>query len=175
MDKGKAIFQGENVGKAIDLYYNRFANNEQNIIFSDNSVSLKKLELLNVRGYINEIPQLEWQDDLVLLVELKIESLIEIPEFYITIFDKEQRPVALLKPNIESTGLKINNGFIKVEISHPKIQLSKGIYSINFTAITMKSKAPLLRMNNALSFQMIYEEEIWPPFLLNVKFENVDN
>src|SRR5690606_6424844 len=55
MDHGKAQFQGENVGKAIDLYYTRFADNDQNIIFNDNSVSLKKIELQNVRGYINNI------------------------------------------------------------------------------------------------------------------------
>src|SRR5690606_9860492 len=47
LDRGKAQFQGDDVGKAIDLYYTRFAHNESNVILNDNSVSIKKIELLN--------------------------------------------------------------------------------------------------------------------------------
>ncbi len=174
MDHGKVQFQGEDVGKAIDLYYARFANNESNVIFNDNSVLLQKIELLNVRGYTSGIPQLEWLDDFNLLVELKVENLNEIPEIYTVIVDKEQRPVALIEPNIPTTGLKLVNGFIKFKIKIPNLQLSKGTYSLNFTVITMENKTPILRINNALSFQMIYDREIWPPFFLKSKYENID-
>ena len=172
MNKGEAIFQGDDVGKSIDLYYNRFANVEENILFSDGSVSLKKIELLNTRSDLNGIPQIQWGDDFTLSIELKAEELYEIPEFYITISDKEQRPVALLEPNNKTTDLKIENGWIKFKIKLPNIQLSKGTYSINFNAVTMSMKTPLLRINNAFSFQVTYERETWPPFLLSTTFEN---
>ncbi len=175
MDKGSAIFQGDNVGKAIDLYYNRFANVEQNIIYSDGSVSLYKIELLNTRSELNGIPQIQWGDDFTLYIELKAEELQEIPEFYLTISDKEQRAVALLEPNNKTIDLKIENGRIKCKIIHHKIQMSKGTYSINFTAITIDNKTPLLRINNALNFQVVSEREIWPSFLLETSFETVQN
>ena len=174
MDKGEAIFQGDDVGKAIDLYYNRFANIEHNIIFSDGSVTLESIELLSVRNDFNGIPQIKWEDDLTILVDLKTELLKEVPEFYITISDKEQRPVALLHPNTREMELKIENGRIKCKIVHPKIQMSKGTYSINFTVITINNKTPILRINNALIFQVTNEREIWPSFLLKTKFENIE-
>jgi len=172
MNKGEAIFQGDDVGKSIDLYYNRFANVEENVLFSDGSVSLKKIEVLNTSSDLNGIPQIQWGDDFILFIELKAEELYEIPEFYITISDKEQRPVALLEPNNKTTDLKIENGWIKFKIKLPNIQLSKGTYSINFNAVTMSMKTPLLRINNAFSFQVTYERETWPPFLLSTTFEN---
>ena len=173
MDHGTAEFQGEDVGKAIDLYYNRFAQNENNIVFDDGSLKLETIELLDTVGLVNGIPQLNWGDDLQLLIELKIKIPIKLSEFYITISDKEQRPVALLKPNDETLVLKQEGDTIKFLIKHLNMQLSKGVYSINFTALTMNTKTPLLRVNSALSFQIIYDREVWPPFLLNTSFENV--
>src|SRR5690554_6100308 len=38
MDRGQSKFQGDDVSKAIDLYYTRFANNKTNIIFDDGSL-----------------------------------------------------------------------------------------------------------------------------------------
>ena len=175
MNKGEAIFQGDDVGKSIDLYYNRFANVEENILFSDGSVSLKKIELLNTRSDLNGIPQIQWGDDFTLSIELKAEELYEIPEFYITISDKEQRPAALLEPNNKTTDLKIENGWIKCKIKHPNIQLSKGTYSINLTIVTLDRKEPLFRINNTLTFQINYERETWPPFLLKTSFENTES
>ena len=45
MDKGLPKFQGTNVSKAIDLYYTRFANNDSNVVFTDDSIKLETIEL----------------------------------------------------------------------------------------------------------------------------------
>src|SRR5690554_414241 len=60
MDKGEAVFQGEDVGKAIDKYYTRFADNESNVVFDDGSIELNEVKLLNPVGIDKEIPQLNW-------------------------------------------------------------------------------------------------------------------
>ena len=62
--KGVSKFQGNDVGKAIDLYYTRFANNESNVVFDDGSIEFEKVELLDVKSYENNIPQIQWGDNL---------------------------------------------------------------------------------------------------------------
>src|SRR5690606_6244905 len=51
MERGEALFQGDEVGKAIDKYYTRFADNESNVIFTDGSLELEKVELSNPIGF----------------------------------------------------------------------------------------------------------------------------
>src|SRR5690606_395569 len=61
MDRGEAVFQGEDVGKAIDKYYARFVYNESNVVFDDGSISLEEVHLLH--PITNEpINQLNWGD-----------------------------------------------------------------------------------------------------------------
>src|SRR5690606_1726827 len=97
MDKGEAIFQGDEVGKAIDKYYTRFADNESNVIFDDGSIILEEASLINAIDTEDGMKQINWGDDLEIYFKFKLKKQIETPWFYITIFDKEQRPIALLQ------------------------------------------------------------------------------
>ena len=171
MEHGNTQFQGNDVGKAIDLYYTRFAQNESNVVFSDGSIELEKVALITNEPN-SEIPQINWGDDLKIHFKFKIGELIEIPQFTVSIFDKEQRPVALLKNNNINSGLEIKNKEIEFVISHKNIQLSKGIYSINISVGKLQTGEPLLRVNGVISFQLIDYEQVWPPFLLNSTYEN---
>ena len=47
LENGKVNFQGEDVAKAIDLYYSRFVQNETNKVFSDGSIDLLKVNIVN--------------------------------------------------------------------------------------------------------------------------------
>lgn len=170
MENGKSQFQGEEVGKAIDLYYTRFAENETNVVFDDGSIVMEKVELLNTRGHEKGISQLEWGDDLILSLRFKTHREIQAPQFTLNIFDKEQRPVAMLEQNKDS--LLVKENLISFEVKHPKVQLSKGIYSINLSATPHNSTAPILRMNGILVFQIIHQQEIWQPFFLEAEYSN---
>ena len=59
MEHGGAQFQGDNVGKGIDLYYARFAQNESNIVFSDGSILLEQIKILSPRNKLG-INLLNW-------------------------------------------------------------------------------------------------------------------
>ncbi|MDN3492439.1 ABC transporter ATP-binding protein [Winogradskyella bathintestinalis] len=169
MEHGASKFQGDDVGKAIDLYYTRFASNDSNVVFDDGSVVLDKVDILNVKKE-HGLAQLNWGDDLCIDLSFKNRSLKKLPAFNITIFDKEQRPVALLTPNMSSSEIEFNTNEIRFKIIHKKLQLSKGIYSVNISVSNLENKAPFLRINSVLDFQMINDVETWPPFLLEANY-----
>jgi len=169
MDKGKSVIQGEDVGKAIDMYYTHFADNDQNIVFDDGSVELEQVEIPDAT-YLEGIPQVTWGETLKLKFRFSIKRPMNVPFFGINIMDKEQRPVAVLKRNPENSDLEIKDGVLEFTVIHKHLQLSKGLYSINISVSEFVRKNPVLRINSILSFQVNYEEETWPPFLLKSEY-----
>lgn len=174
MEKGQSKFQGEDVSKAIDLYYTRFANNESNVVFDDGSLKLEQVEIPDAT-YLEGIPQVPWGETLKLKFRFSIKRPMNVPFFGINIMDKEQRPVAVLKRNPENSDLEIKDGVLEFTVIHKHLQLSKGLYSINISVSEFVRNNPVLRINSILSFQVNYEEEIWPPFLLKSEFKAVNN
>ncbi|WP_339611567.1 ABC transporter ATP-binding protein [uncultured Planktosalinus sp.] len=173
MENGIAKYQGEDVAKGIDLYYARFINNETNTVFDDGSICLVEVQLLdpNTNQPTN---QLDWGADLKLYFRFKIDKEIdEVPVFNVILFDKEQRPVAILRENDVNAEIKIKNNEIKFVIRHNKIQLSKGIYSLNVSANYKSNNAPLIRINNCFTFQVLHNKDVWQPFLLDSEYQSV--
>ncbi len=170
MDKGVNIFSGNNVAKAIDLYYNRFSNNESTVVFSDGSIKLEKVELVGIKIVQNGIPQIKWKDDIEIYFSFRITNKIERPRFNISISDKEQRPVAIFKPNDDNTDFYYSGDMINFNVKHSNLQLAKGIYSLNISVYKINGQLPYLRMNGIISFQINYEDEVWEPFMLDSYF-----
>ncbi len=173
MEKGGSIKQGEDVSGAIDTYYGRFANNEMNVVFDDGSIDLKVIQIITPYHNENGLPQLHWGDNLEIYFEWLIKKEDTSPQFSIILFDKEQRPIAILDWK-KTSGIDRKNKLLRFSLIHKNIQLSRGIYSINILVSFGNTRAPYLRINNALSFQILQEEEIWPPFLLKTEFNNKD-
>ncbi|MGO2103610.1 MAG: ABC transporter ATP-binding protein [Psychroflexus halocasei] len=170
MDRGKPKFQGENVSKAIDLYYTRFSDNSSNVVFTDDTIKLKNIDIPNVPR-VENLPQVNWDETLELEIEFET-TLKKLPCITVVIFDKEQRPVALIEP-LEDEGV-LDSKSLKYNIKVPNIQLSKGIYNINISASDKPNSTPRLRINSVQSFQIIHDQETWPPFLLK-SFTQVNN
>ena len=168
MDKGISKYQGEDTSKAIDLYYNRFSQNEMNVVFTDDSIKLKDANILDNNGNILEKNVLKWGDDLNIKLEWDVIKKLKSPKFDIIIFDKEQRPVALLEWNKENI-IDIADDKVVFITTHKNIQLSKGLYSINILVNTGKSRKPHLRINGVTNFHILHEKEVWPPFLLRTE------
>ena len=167
MDKGKAKFQDKDVSKAIDLYYTKFANNESNIVFTDHTLQLEKIEVINATQF-ESVPQLKWGDDLKLKIQFKLfKDIDESLKIKLIIFDKEQRPVALMQDlNFDYSSL-VKDRILIVNMIHNRLQLSKGVYSLN-VSITNRFGVSY-RANAILELQITHEVEVWEPFLLEAK------
>jgi lipopolysaccharide transport system ATP-binding protein len=174
MDNGKSKYQGQDVAKGIDLYYTRFVSNESNVVFTDGSIELEKVELLNPSSLENGVPMLNWGNDLIFKFRFKIvNNLDNVPIFKILIFDKEQRPVAIIEPNNQFSNLNIVDNCISFKLIIDNIQLSKGFYSINLNVSNKRQSDPILRVNNIYEFMINHEIDVWQPFLLKSKFDNL--
>jgi len=169
MDKGKTIFQGLDVPKAIDRYYEKFKSNDRITIFDEGSLELVETSLVDAKTG-NEISELNWGADLKLYFKFNLKKKISMPMFNIIIFDKEQRPVAILEKNNSKANLSITENEIEFFTLHKNVQLSKGVYFISIAVIKSGTKEHLLRVNDVLSFQILNEREVWMPFMLKTEY-----
>lgn len=172
MEKGKPLFQGKDVAAAIDKYYARFMINERNVIFDDESIELVRTKFLDLVEGDDGLQQLNWNEDLKIYFKFKIKKSIPIPWFHITIADKEQRHVAVLKHNKENSNIHLRGDILEFVVKHPNLQLSKGLYSFDVAVTAKDTLEPLLRVNGILALQVISDREVWPPFMLFTEFED---
>jgi lipopolysaccharide transport system ATP-binding protein len=173
MDGGKEKFLGSDISKGIDLYYSRFMQGEDKVVFDDGSLEMEKIELLQAPLNEKNIPILNWQDDFVLYLKFKIKKPLDsVPMFKIVIYDKEQRPVAMLEPNAKEAAMGILGNSLEFTVRHPKIQLSKGLYSVNMNIFKDKSINAIYGINQSLFFQMTHKDDYYHPFLLASSYED---
>lgn len=173
LEKGQAIFQGSDISAGIDMYYSRFAENGNNKVVFDRGEDAALLSI--VLGEAAQ-PQgnymLNRLEDLVVHFELRVRAHITKPYILLTVFDKEQRPVGICQSD---TGLGENNitrkegeyVFYTVKVVLPRINLSKGLYSLSFSVTEGFRSQPLLRLQSVCSFQVLSPNDVWPP----VEFE----
>lgn len=175
LEQGKPKFQGENVSKAIDLYYTRFSNNDSNVVFDDGSISLDSIQLLLKTTSTDSVPQIHWNEDFDLKLRFKTYKKELNLDFIVIIIDKEQRPVASFERNNTCKLFNANNGIIEFRLLHQKLQLSKGVYSINIVAKKRDSKEPVYRANSVYDFQVLHSDEIWEPMLLEANYFSLNS
>lgn len=174
MEKGRGIFQGENVSKAIDMYYNKFLEeSKSNVVFTDDSIAFSEayIEGFEQTDGIYSIP---WGSSIDLKFVLKNISLKNIPYISLAVYDKEQRGVAEILPEGQSLSLVGANGYMSFTFRLKNIYLSKGLYNITLTASKNHSSNVNFKVHKALTIQIEHDQEIWTPFLLDAaltKFE----
>lgn len=168
MDRGKPKYQGSNVSTAIDLYYTRFTTNDSNVVFTNNSIELIKTKLKNSRT-IRNVEQLKWGEDLVIDFQFKLKSEIKDDlDIVFVIYDKEQRPVAVLTDTMDQIIKSITGNLLEFQLEHKKLQLSKGMYNLNVEITS--NQGPVYRANSILEFQVSHNKAIWQPFMLDTNF-----
>lgn len=163
MEKGQVKYQGEDVSKGIDLYYNRFAQCEGNVVFDNEDLALNNFSIMtDSEGFVN------WGEKFSLSLNLKRKKLLSYPiELYLEFKDKEQRPIAGLRNEVHSNNSLLTNLDIKIIID--ELQFSKGIYSIDLVINNSESNSPVYRINDFANFQVSHNDQMWVPF--NLKFK----
>lgn len=174
LSKGKPEFQGENVSKGIDLYYNSFLTNEEsNVVFTDNSIKLIDASLENIKSE-NGIYKINWRDSINLKFTIKNFNLKKMPFISFAIYDKEQRGIAEVFPDNQilkdiETNTEINFHFV-----FKNLNLSKGVYNITFSASETHSINSYYKVHKAITIKVDHELQIWTPFLIDSELKYVN-
>ncbi|WP_265132321.1 ABC transporter ATP-binding protein [Chryseobacterium oranimense] len=161
MDHGKVEYQGNEIGKGIQLYYNKFSNNSENKVY-DNGI----LELISVQTDLinNEIHR---NQDFNLTFEFKINKPVdELPTLYLEFKDKEQKPIAGISVQEYRGDIKQSTKIVyKTTVKNPLFTLGKYIMDVGL--YNPATESPYLRINNILEFTIGGEKEQWIPFELD--------
>ncbi|MGB5982855.1 MAG: ABC transporter ATP-binding protein [Nonlabens sp.] len=164
MDKGKSRYQGTDVSKGIDLYYQRFGDIKMSTLMESSKIKYRSCSINGLETKTG-VPKINWLDDVRFELTFENLDMTQSPFLLISIFDKEQRPVAIVNNDLQPT--KIEKGTFSFKVDLKKIQLSKGIYHLNIYLSDKKRSSPILKVNNVGSFQIISEMDISPPLLLD--------
>ena len=161
MDHGKVEYQGKEIGKGIQLYYNKFSNNSQNKVYDNNTFELISVQtdLLN-----NEIRR---HQDFNLTFEFKINKPVdELPILYLEFKDKEQKPIAGISVKEDKEDVRQGTKIIyKTTVKNPLFTLGK--YILDVGLYEPATESPHLRINNIIEFIVGGEKEQWIPFELD--------
>lgn len=160
MEKGQVQYLGDDVSKGIDLYYEKFSNVNHAEIFNSHELELVRLDIEN--------ECIEWLGDLIVNIKFKNKSLESLPFVGLSINDKENRGIAELYHESDGTDIAPNQEF-GIQLKCPKIELSKGFYTLSLMVLKSFNREPILRINNLDQFQVLHKYDVWPPFLLNTE------
>jgi lipopolysaccharide transport system ATP-binding protein len=161
MDHGKVEYQGRDIGKGIQLYYNKFSNNSQNKVYDNQTFELisAATDLLD-----NTIHR---HQDFTLTFEFKINKPVdELPILYLEFKDKEQKPIAGFFVKEDKKDVRQGTKIIyKTTVKNPLFTLGKYILDVGLHEPATES--PHLRINNIIEFTVSGEKEQWIPFELD--------
>jgi len=174
LEKGCSNYQGINVSKGIDLYYNKFlVNGDSDVVYTDKSIELKE-------AYIEEFEMVDnlyivpWGSTIVLKFIVKNLLLKNVPYISLAIYDKEQRGVAEVLTEGQIAYPVVIGEDIIFTFELKNLYLSKGIYNITFTASETDSTNVNYKIHKAISLKVEHDKQIWTSFLLDSKLIDVE-
>lgn len=178
MERGKEKYLGQDVSQGVQLYYSDF-NDDSQVLYesSDAHCVIKSIEVVNANESHEGSPVVMWGGEIEIFLEFELTREDESnPHVFFVIFDKEQRPIAMVRgatisPSERGTSNDRNTQRFKVVCRLPKVELSQGTYSLNMILTGEDMKNPFFRMNNALVFHVKAERDIWQPFELSAEWE----
>ena len=163
MDHGKVEYYGNDIGKGVQLYYSKFSNNDENVVFDNGILELisKKTDL--IKNIIHR------NIDFTMTFTVKIKKpLLKSPSVYIEFKDKEQKPIAGLYVKDDVRISQKNNTITySIKVKNPLFTLGKYIIDIGFYNHEVTNT--YLRINNIFEFIVSGNQEQWVPFELETE------
>lgn len=167
VDHGAQQYHGKDVGAGIAMYLEGFDFGKTQVTFCrDNKSELVEAHVVDHVG--EGIPSVNRLGDLEIKFVFEVGKEVEAPVLSLFFMDKEQRPVATClnadifrDSRVETIG---ERNRYEVFLSLRRIQFSSGLYNVTFGLSEELDAKPLLRVRNALHFQVVSDRYVWQPF-----------
>lgn len=170
MEHGRVLFQGKDVSKGIDSYYDRFKSTDgKNVVFTDNSLELVNAYVLD-KNPVEDYYEIHWNESITCVFEVKLLRNINKPNISFALYDQEQRGIAEAFPAGQILEeMLVKNQTIIYKVQFNNLNLSKGLYHLTFSSSLKRKGEPLYKIHQALNLKVTDSEQIWTPFLLDTK------
>lgn len=160
LDHGNVEYMGNEIGKGVQLYYNKFSNNNLNVVHDEGS-----FELISKQNSLQE-NVIHRHQDFDIMMQFKVKKEVQkVPFLYLEFKDKDQKPIAgitVKEERIRATDETVIT--YKVKVKNPLFTLGK--FVVDAGLYDHDSKTPYYRMNNAFEFIVSGEIEQWVPIEL---------
>jgi len=169
MDHGRSIYLGEDVSTGIDTYYQSLGKNLLDYIHTDSNFNLLKVMINDIQ---EDLPLINRLDDLIISLDIEINSDFENAVSSINILDYEQKSIGICinEEPVSRVGKIIGRHdgktHIALRVKIPRINFSKGIYYVTFSLSEKPLSKPIARLNNIKAFQVTSKRDIRPPLEL---------
>ena len=166
MNKGKAVFQGNDVPKGISFYYNFFDYQTSHFIASDQAELLGiNLRSGNRISSENETFEINHGEDLSIQIKIKINQPLNNPYINLVFYDKEQRNFGEAANFKDHFQLDQVCDQLEVTATFPAIEFGQGVFSIALILFNNANKIPqrVFRIQSAIYFKVLSKNPGWTP------------
>lgn len=167
MDRGHEKFQGSDVSKAVELYFNKFDSPESAVVFDSGDLSLKSIQI-STDNSVNT-NKVNWKDNITITFNCINHGLEFMPHLSVFVYDKEQKSAGTFHYEYERK--PIEKGDFTLKITHKNLQWSRGLYNMSIVFYRDFEKFPVYRANMIKDFQVIHNVDSWSPLLLESYLE----
>jgi lipopolysaccharide transport system ATP-binding protein len=166
MRNGESIFNGSNVAKGINLYYDLY-DFKENKIFKTEVAELEEIYLSsnNKKSINNEIFEINQGDSFEVHIKIKTFRPVVNPHIFLNFINKEQRAFAEVYNFREFISITKIDHSLHVTAFFTDTQITQGIYSIQlglFENINNNRKH-LLRIQSAIYFKVYSDRHAFVP------------
>jgi lipopolysaccharide transport system ATP-binding protein len=174
LDGGKIAHYGNDVEEGIDFYHSQFNQLEQRIsgsgkaAVSDVCLSSNATDV-NRNGMLS----LAYGDNLVVEMNLSINTTVETPVIRVFIYNQAMQPVADCWS--EQCGFNISNqpGKSTIRLTFNNLHLHAGVYSIGIAVLNLSDSEILFRSDYLAFFQVKNVSISWAPVVFPGEWEEV--
>lgn len=154
MDHGAAIYNGNDVSKGINAYYNKFDSPELAQINTEGVFEFKDIST-NLSGNVAT-----YAEDFIINVSYEIlKPMYRRINFYLAIKDKEQRYLGIVQT--KDFDIKPENKHLNIEIKIKKPLFIMGKYNMDIGIDEADTILNAHRINNAMEISFIGKKESW--------------
>lgn len=172
LNRGKVVYQGENIPEGIDCYYGQFDESESTTAGTGRA-NLHKMHLFSndSLGSPNEVLTVGHLSHLSLEMVLSVETPIKRVQLSLLFYDRETRGIA--QCNSENGVLRITNEGLPIRllVSIPQVPFNPGRYSLSITVTDEETGEILLSRHAAKQFHVTGSFFGFTPIQLDGRWE----
>jgi lipopolysaccharide transport system ATP-binding protein len=172
LDHGRVAADGT-ASDSIDAYLSRLAVPTGSFVGTDGA-RIDQVEFVGAGGGAGEgAPfRIGHLDDLELDLRLRIPARYPRAVLYVALYDRELRGVGETQ-QLDSDALHNTGAPIAVRITLPRLNLSKGVYSVDLAIKSEERGGVIARFRSVAVFQVTADQVAWMPVHFESRFEQL--